>query len=155
MTSVKEKMAVFQDSCRQRNLRLTPQRLEIFKELALAQDHPSAEQLYMRLHERMPTLSLDTIYRTLSTFVQHGLANRVETAESQARFEVVDTRHHHLICANCKKIIDFDWERIEQLDLPEAVKQWGTIHSTSVVVYGVCKSCSQLQDHFELLAENC
>lgn len=141
ITTVKEQMAQFQTSCRRQNLRLTPQRLEIFKELAQATDHPSAEQLYLRLHDKMPTLSLDTIYRTLSTFVQHGLANRVETAESQARFEVLHRRHHHLICSTCKKIIDFDWEPIDQLALPEEVQQWGEVYSKNVVIYGVCKEC--------------
>lgn len=140
-TSLKEQMDMFQHACRQQNLRLTPQRLEIFKELAQATDHPSAEQLYLRLHDKMPTLSLDTIYRTLSTLVRYGLINRVETVENQARFEVAHTRHHHLICEHCKKIIDFDWLPIDQLDLPEEVQQWGEVHSKNVVVYGICKKC--------------
>ena len=140
-TAVKQQIDRFQDACRQQNLRLTPQRLEIYRELAQASDHPSAEQLYQRLHDRMPTLSLDTIYRTLATFVQHGMVNRVETIESQARFEVVNARHHHLICERCKKIIDFDWAPIDQLDLPPEVQQWGEVYSKNVVVYGVCKEC--------------
>jgi len=140
-TAVKEQMDIFQASCRSQNLRLTPQRLEIFKELALATDHPSAEQLHLRLHDTMPTLSLDTIYRTLSTFVQYGLVKRVETVESQARFEVTHARHHHLICERCKKIIDFDWAPIDQLDLPDEVQQWGKVNSKNVVIYGICKVC--------------
>lgn len=140
-TSLKEQMDMFQDACRQQNLRMTPQRLEIYRELAQASDHPSTEQLHQRLHDRMPTLSLDTIYRTLSTFVQYGLVNRVETVESQARFEVAHARHHHLICESCKKIIDFDWAPIEQLDLPEEVRQWGKVYSKNVVIYGICKEC--------------
>jgi len=139
--TVKEQMDIFQASCRRQNLRLTPQRLEIYRELAQASDHPSAEQLYLRLHDKMPTLSLDTIYRTLSTLVQHGLVNRVETVESQARFEVAHVRHHHLICSCCKKIMDFDWAPIDQLDLPEEVRQWGKVYSKNVVIYGVCKDC--------------
>lgn len=140
-TSLHEQMEMFQGACRQQNLRLTPQRLEIFKSLTQAADHPSAEQLYLRLHDKMPTLSLDTIYRTLSTFVQYGLVNRVETVESQARFEVAHARHHHLICERCKKIIDFDWAPIDQLDLPEEVQQWGKVYSKNVVIYGICKEC--------------
>ena len=140
-TSLKEQIDMFQDACRQQNLRLTPQRLEIYRELAHASDHPSAEQLHQRLHDKMPTLSLDTIYRTLSTFVQHCLVNRVETVESQARFEVAHERHHHLICERCKKIIDFDWAPIDQLDLPEEVQLWGKVYSKNVVIYGVCKEC--------------
>lgn len=141
MVHLKEKIKIFQQQCSQRDLRLTPQRLEIFKELARSVDHPSAEQMYQRLSKKMPTLSLDTIYRTLATFVQHGLVNRVETVESQARFEVVQKPHHHLICEKCKKIVDFHWESIEQIELPEEVTGWGKIDKKNVVVYGICNSC--------------
>lgn len=140
-TLLRERMDMFQDSCRRQNLRLTPQRLEIFRELARASDHPSAEQLYQRLYDKMPTLSLDTIYRTLATFVQNGLVNRVETVESQARFEAVSTRHHHMICDRCKKIVDFDWDSIDHIALPDEVQSWGRVQSRNVVVYGVCREC--------------
>lgn len=140
-TPLKEQIRIFQDQCRESNLRLTPQRLEIFKELAKSVDHPSAEQLYQRLSKIMPTLSLDTIYRTLATFVQHGLVNRVETVESQARFEVIQQQHYHLICEKCKKIADFQWESIEQIALPEKLSDWGKIERKNVVVYGICKTC--------------
>ena len=140
-TSLKEQMDMFQNACRQQHLRLTPQRLEIYRELAQASDHPSTEQLHQRLHDKMPTLSLDTIYRTLSTFVQYGLVNRVETIESQARFEVAHAHHHHLICERCKKIIDFYWESMDQLDLPEEAQSWGKVFTRNVVVYGICGKC--------------
>ena len=140
-TSLKEQLSQFQDACRQKNLRITPQRLEIYRELAQVSDHPSAELLHQRLHDRMPTLSLDTIYRTLSTFVQHGLVNRVETVESQARFEAAQARHHHLICGQCKKIVDFHWQLVDQLALPSEVQEWGEVSSKNLVIYGICKEC--------------
>lgn len=140
-TTLKQQLERFQEACRQRDLRLTPQRLEIFKGLALATDHPSAEQLHQRLLKKMPTLSLDTVYRTLATFAQNGLVNRVETAESQARFEVASDRHHHLICRQCRTIIDFQWDEIDQLMLPDELHDWGQIEKKNVVIYGTCKEC--------------
>jgi Fur family peroxide stress response transcriptional regulator len=137
----KEQIETFQDACRERDLRLTPQRLEIYKELARAADHPSAETLHQRLLKSMPTLSLDTVYRTLATFVQHGLVNLVETTESQARFEVCQLRHHHLICEKCRNIFDFQWDTIDQVALPDELDGWGEIGRKNVVIYGTCKSC--------------
>jgi len=105
--TLEEQLAAFEQACRDAGLRLTHQRLEIFRELALATDHPGAELLHQRLREKIPTISLDTVYRTLATFASQGLINKVETIESQARFEVSQMQHHHLICRKCKQIMDF------------------------------------------------
>jgi len=137
----KQQLTVFGDACRKAGLRLTPQRLEIFRELAKATDHPSAETLHQRLVKRMPPLSLDTVYRTLGTFARHGLINKVETVESQARFEVAQLLHHHLICSKCKEIIDFHWQFIDEASLPAEVKSWGRIERKNVVAYGTCQKC--------------
>lgn len=139
--SLKQQLSAFEDACRKEGLRLTPQRLEIFRELAFAVDHPSAETLHLRLVQGMPTLSLDTVYRTLATFASHGLINKVETVESQARFEVAQLLHHHLICRKCKQIIDFQWQFIDQASLPEEVHAWGRIERKNVVAYGTCQKC--------------
>jgi Fur family transcriptional regulator, peroxide stress response regulator len=139
--SIQERLAVFEVACRHRSLRLTPQRLEIFRALAEATDHPTAEQLHERLQQKMPTLSLDTVYRTLGTLSRHGLVTKVETVESQARFEVQERPHHHVICHKCREIIDFEWPLIDDLELPEKVKSWGEINRKSVTIYGICRKC--------------
>ena len=96
--SVSQKLTDFENACRKANLKVTHQRVEIFRKLTEAHDHPSAETLYKRLQKKLPTLSLDTIYRTLATFEKHGLISRVETMKSQARFEAEMGEHHHIIC---------------------------------------------------------
>lgn len=143
MGSPLELLAAFESACREAGLRLTHQRLEIFRELSQATDHPSAETLHQRLRRTIPTISLDTVYRTLATFSSHGLINKVETIESQARFEATTFRHHHLICSRCREIIDFQWPAIDEATLPEEVTPWGRVDTRNVVVYGVCKSCLQ------------
>ncbi len=136
-----EQLNGFVEQCRKHDLRVTPQRIEIFKELAKATDHPTAEVLHQRLVERMPTLSLDTVYRTLGTFANLSLINKVETSESQAHFEVTQVQHHHLICRKCKEIIDFQWQSIDTASLPEEVHSWGRIDRKNIVVYGTCHKC--------------
>lgn len=139
--SLNEQLAAFEAACRFCGLRLTPQRLEIFRALAEAADHPTAEQLHQRLQNKMPTLSLDTVYRTLGTLAQHGLVHKVETVESQARYESQGAPHHHLICHKCREIIDFEWPLIDEFELPEKVQSWGEINRKSVTIYGVCRKC--------------
>lgn len=143
MDADKELLLRFEASCREAGLKLTHQRMEIYRELALSADHPSAETLYKRLKERMPTISPDTVYRTLATFNRYGLAHKVETGESLARFEAAGEQHHHLICRQCSEIVDFLWESVDEMELPRQVEGWGKIESRHVVVYGKCGKCSK------------
>lgn len=132
----------FVSACRTAGLKVTHQRTEIYRQLVMHPDHPSAETLHKRLLPALPTISLDTVYRTLTTLEQHGLISRIQTAESQARFEAVFTRHHHLICSQCKQVLDFTWPEMDAARLPEDLTSWGRIDSRTIVMYGICNSCS-------------
>jgi Fur family transcriptional regulator, peroxide stress response regulator len=138
---LEENFRLFETACRKAGLRLTHQRLEVYRELAKSTDHPSAEILHQRLRRSIPTISLDTVYRTLTTLAGHRLINKVDTIESQARFEATILRHHHLICSKCKEIMDFQWQSIDTTPLPAEIKGWGRIDTTNVVVYGICNNC--------------
>ena len=132
----------FITACKQAGLKVTHQRTEIYRQLLLTPDHPSAEMLHKRLLPMLPSISLDTVYRTLTTLEQHGFVSRIQTAESQARFEAIYEPHHHLICSRCKQVLDFHWPAIDQLDLPDNVHGWGQVYSKTIVVYGVCRQCA-------------
>ena len=140
--NIDEMISHFINECKRAGLKVTHQRTEIYRILLIIPDHPSAETLYKRLLPTLPTISLDTVYRTLSTLEQHGLVNRIQTSESQARFEAVIANHHHLICSNGKDVMDVHWPEIESLDLPEAGDGWGKSHSRNLIMYGVCSTCS-------------
>ena len=145
--AIEAKLATFEQDCRDAGLKLTHQRLEIYRQLVQATDHPSAETLYKRLQEQMPTLSLDTVYRTLSTFEDRDLIARVETVESQARFEVQMEHHHHFICHRCHSIIDFVWEEFDQnCSRPPSLEKIGRVDSENVIVRGVCFSCLAMDE---------
>jgi Fur family transcriptional regulator, peroxide stress response regulator len=131
----------FSAACRKAGLKLTHQRYKVYLELLRSNDHPAAEALHKRLLLKIPTISLDTVYRTLATFEQHGLISRVQTVESHARFEARLKHHHHLICSVCNEIRDFQWEQFERSSLPEDLREWGTFSNKQVIVYGVCSKC--------------
>lgn len=140
---LEQTMQQFVTACKLAGLKVTHQRTEIYRQLLLFPDHPSAEILHKRLLPKLPSISLDTVYRTLTTLEQHGLVSRIQTAESQARFEAVCTPHHHLICSRCKQVHDFQWPAIDTLDPPSEISHWGQIDSKTVVVYGTCNRCAQ------------
>lgn len=135
-------MEQFVIACREAGLKVTHQRTEIYRKLVSLPDHPTAETLHKRLLATLPTISLDTVYRTLTTLEEHHLVARIQTAESQARFEAVYAPHHHLICSSCKRVVDFQWPAVDTLQPPVDIAQWGQINSKTIVMYGTCNKCS-------------
>lgn len=138
---IQNRLAALEKVCRKAGLRVTHQRREVFRELLQSSDHPTADTLHRRLRHKFPTLSLDTVYRTLATLVSQRLVHRVETIESLTRFEAVTHPHHHLICRGCGQIADFQWPLIDQAALPEELSGWGKIEHKNLVVYGLCANC--------------
>ena len=141
--SVKDKLRTFEEFCRKEGLKITHQRLEIFKELLNSNDHPTVEKLYHRLQPKLPTISLDTVYRTLTTLELHGFVARVETGESNARFEGKMEEHHHAICKKCGKITDFFWKIPDEAIIPDEILKWGEISKKNITLHGLCRQCAQ------------
>lgn len=136
-----EQLQHFEQLCKQVGLKLTHQRLVIYTELLKAHDHPSVETLHKRLEKIMPSLSLDTVYRTLGTFERLGLVHRLETVNSQARYEAISQPHHHFLCDNCGQLYDFFWPTFDTIPLPPEVEHIGLVGRASVVVHGICDTC--------------
>jgi len=113
----------------------------IYRELIKDKNHPSAEDVYDKVSEHIPTISADTVYRTINTFEQYGLIQRVHVQDDRSRFDPKLKKHHHLICKRCKSIVDFDWQTFDQLTLPKNVQSWGAINSKHVEFRGLCKKC--------------
>ncbi len=131
----------FQEACRRAGLRVTHQRLELYRELAGSAGHPSAEELHHRLRERIPTISLDTVYRTLATFEALGLVRRISSPDHVARYDANPLPHHHLVCVRCRSIEDFSWPAVDELELPPGAAGWGLVQGVRAEVWGVCSAC--------------
>ena len=139
---VDRRMARFEKMCRDAGVRLTPQRMEIFREVAQTGDHPDAEMVYKRVRERMPTVSMDTVYRTLWLLDYHGLITTLGTSRERTRFDANLTRHHHFMCVRCGSTRDFYSEELDEIELPPSAKAFGRIETTLVEVRGVCRECA-------------
>ena len=140
-----ETVSGFMDACRKAGMKLTHQRLEIYKTLAASTDHPSAEDLHRRIRGRLPTMSLDTVYRTLDTFEQHALVNKVPVVKGPARYDAGMHLHHHCVCSKCRKIEDLDWQAVDAVELPAGSQQWGRVTNRYVQLYGLCSNCSKAE----------
>jgi Fur family peroxide stress response transcriptional regulator len=140
---VERRMARFKETARRAGVKLTHQRLEIFREVAGSADHPSAEAVFKALRSRMPTLSLDTVYRTLWLLSDLELVSTLGPRREVARFDANTTPHHHYVCARCGMTRDFESEELNRLRIPESVETFGSIDATRVEVLGVCDRCAR------------
>lgn len=135
-------MARFEKMCRDSGVRLTHQRLEIFREVARTDDHPDAEMVYKRVRERMPTVSMDTVYRTLWMLNDRGLITTLGTSRERTRFDANLSHHHHFVCVSCGSTRDFCSEELDKIELPRSAEALGRIETTLVEVRGVCRECA-------------
>jgi len=132
----------FKDACRQAGVKLTHQRMEIFREVAQTGDHPDAETIYRGVRERIPTMSLDTVYRTLWLLSDLGLITTLGPPRERTRFDANLSRHHHFVCVRCGVTLDFYSEAFDELKLPQSVMALGHVETTHVEVRGVCQRCA-------------
>ncbi len=148
MTSKKEiesRMAHFEQVCRGAGVKLTHQRIEIFREVAETGAHPDAESVFRGVRKRMPTVSLDTVYRTLWLLTDLGLISTLGPGRGRTRFDANLSRHHHFVCVSCGLTRDFYSEDLDNLSIPESAKGFGQVEATHVEVRGVCRECAGKQ----------
>lgn len=138
----KQKEEVFKSTCKKVGLKITPQRIAIYKELLKSIDHPSIETIYSRVKKKIKNISFDTVYRTMLSFLEAELINIVEGTGEQKRFETNLSNHHHCRCIKCHKIIDFDTNLKNDLKIPNEIKQDFIILRERIVLEGVCKNCN-------------
>ena len=139
---VEQRTAHFKKVCQNKGIKVTHQRLEIFQAIAQTGDHPDAEQIFRRVRKRMPTISLDTVYRTLWLLNDLELINTLGTSRGRTRFDANLSRHHHFVCTRCGFTRDFYSDELNNLRLPESAGTFGRIEATLVEVKGICQKCS-------------
>ncbi len=137
------RVAEFSRLARERGLRLTHQRLEVFAEIARREDHPTAEAVYRAMRERVPTVSLDTVYRTLRLLHDWGLLDILGARAEGVRFDPQVEPHHHFVCTRCGHIYDFTSAELDALAIPAAARELGEVSAQRVEVRGICRACEQ------------
>ena len=116
MTALAEKTKHLEQTLRDAGLRMTRQRLVLLEVLAGANDHPDAAELHKRLQARDASVSLATVYRTLSELEAQGVIQRHAFDGASARFETADPAHHdHMIDVETGAVVEFRSDRIERL----------------------------------------
>jgi Fur family ferric uptake transcriptional regulator len=124
--------------CVEKGLRMTEQRRVIARALSSSEDHPDAEELYIRASKIDPHISLATVYRTVRLFEEAGIIERHDFRDGRARYEEAQDRHHdHLIDVKTGEVIEFVDEEIEKLQVRMAEKLGYKLVDHRLELYGV------------------
>ncbi|MDO9584166.1 MAG: transcriptional repressor [Desulfomicrobium sp.] len=123
-----------------KDMRLTNQRRMILEELKSVTTHPTADEIYGMVRQKLPRISLGTVYRNLEVLSSLGLVRKLENAAGQKRFDGDVSPHHHIRCDTCGKVGDiFDAPDISGIE--QGVSTDFQITGLSLEFSGICPQC--------------
>lgn len=140
---IEKRMAAFMEACRGQDVKVTHQRIEIYREVASSDLHPDVNTIYQRVKKRIPTIALDTVYRNLKFLADHGLVTILGLSREHLRVDANLEPHHHFVCVKCGTIRDFISTELGKLTAPKETRQFGRSISVQVEVKGVCGRCQE------------
>lgn len=134
---MKEIAAIF----KAKKLKLTPQRLAVYRYLMGTKKHPSAETIYKALQEDYPTMSLATVYKAINTLVDVGLIQEINVGEGNFRYDFNAEPHPHIQCIKCGRVDDLEGYSLDSLNKEASKHTDYDILSNKVYFYGICPNC--------------
>ncbi len=137
-----EKTFDFRALCEQTGLALTHQRQVIFNTL-MAMHHPSPEEVFEEVKREIPSISHATVYKTLHTFVKHGILRELSPHHGTLRVDIGTEPHHHLICICCKKVMDLEPDAIAPVTFTGQLPTGFRVERVAVEIQGLCEGCAK------------
>jgi len=128
---------------KERDFRLTPQRVELVRLIAVSEGHPSASQLYTKIKRQFPTMSRATVYKTLTLLKEINQVLEIDLRDDSHYDGNRPQPHPHLICIQCNKISDgdltLDQESLRSLEQASGYQ----ILRPHIALYGLCPDCKE------------
>lgn len=121
--------------------RMTKQRKVILEELRKVTSHPTADEIYDMVRQRLPRISLGTIYRNLDVLAESGEILKLESAGNQKRFDGNVMPHAHIRCTRCGKVGDVMGAPANQASVAGVMVEGFTVLAARVEFEGVCDAC--------------
>jgi len=138
MASVKENHDRLNERLLTSGLRATPQREHVYSVLLSKRDHPTAEELFIRVKREMPDISMATVYNCLDALVKCGLARQVTLDRGAARFCPNMREHYHFYCDSCDSVFDVDLPGENGFGLPKGF----VADRVDLTIHGRCPACA-------------
>jgi len=129
---------------RSKGFRATSQRIAIYRNVLMSREHPTAQRIYENVKKTHPTVSLATVYKTLSVLRELNLIQDLSLNQGETRFEPNLEPHINLFCERCGDLRDTSEGCLKEI-IERVVKQAKFIPARqSFVIYGFCEKCSKL-----------
>jgi len=124
---------------RTNSLNTTQQRELIIDEFLACKDHVSTDELLDLIRKRNSKVGYATVYRTLKLLVDANIAHARDFGDGQTRYEIAANHHDHLICTKCGLVLEFEDEKIEELQeaVAERLGNFKIVHHR-LELYGLC-----------------
>jgi Fur family peroxide stress response transcriptional regulator len=122
--------------------RMTPQRREVYEVLLAERDHPTATEVFWRAKQRVPSISLATVYNCLETLVECGLAKQVNVEREATRYCPNLNEHGHFLCERCGKVFDVAPAHGRPPERAWQIPEGFTVHRCEVTLTGICSTCN-------------
>jgi Fe2+ or Zn2+ uptake regulation protein len=123
---------------KEKSIKITPQRLEILMYLDKNRNHPTADQIYVNLKDKNPSLSKTTVYNSLDILNRNNIIQTINITGSESRYDLKSKMHHHFMCKKCECIIDID---ISCPNIEKTIKDGYKIQEVHGYFKGICKKC--------------
>jgi len=127
---------------RQHGYKLTPQRREVIRTITSRPDHLTPAAIYQKVHRDHPNIGLVTIYRTLEILAELELICELHAGGTCHSYTIsAPQHHHHLICSNCGKIVDFTDHNLGDLEQRLYKESGFRIDGHLLEFTGLCQTC--------------
>ena len=103
------------DFLKEKNLKITPQRIAVLEAILELGNHPTAENIIESIKMNHPNIAIGTVYKILETFVDNGIVKKVKTDKDIMRYDAILEKHHHLYCVESDRIEDYYDEELNQI----------------------------------------
>ena len=132
------------DTLKQSGVRITPQRLAIYKLLVESEEHPTASVIYEQIRTQYPSISLMTVYNTLETLVHLGLVNSLGSiGDDNVHYDGNTSSHINLACITCHKIVDINLPENKSLENRVSIASGFQLIGARMMYYGFCPDCQK------------
>ncbi len=138
-------LRTFRDLCEQHGIAVTHQRQVLYETMQGMYGHPSPEEVFAAVKQRIPSISLATVYKNIHLFVESGVLRELSVHHGTLRVEMNREPHHHQVCSVCKKVSDLtDDELGVDFQTPSTKLPGGfLVERVSMDVIGICPDCQR------------
>lgn len=147
MSKNKRKADKLQSLFHEGGRRLTSQRRLVLQVLEQSEGHLDAEAIHDRARQQDPTISLATVYRTLSILKEMGLVEEHSLGQEHGHYEAVQGGpHYHFVCLQCGDVLEFDSPRVAEAVAELSAREDILVTDVHLRLSGYCARCRSQQD---------